>query len=151
MENEIFEEVLTEDLNQSVDGSELVDSVEEVESFDSYSQDELISALLSLLNERAADNEFNDEAQLFETEPFVEPEPLLVQSVDDQIDYTDLLMSIDSRLSAVEDSIIESNSVQSLDTPLSEYSLNNILLIGILIVSIIFIGYQFIKDNLLHF
>lgn len=148
MENEIIEEVYLDDLNQSVDGVELVDSVEEIESSDTYSQDELVSALLSLMNERAA----AEEEEVEDQEVFSQVEenlPVLV-SLDNVVDYTDLLVSIDNRLSAVEDSIKESNSVQSLDTPLSEYSLSNVLLIGILAVSIIYIGYRFLKDNLLH-
>lgn len=147
MENEIFEEVLIEDDYQIVDNSVLVDSVEEVESVITYSQDELVSALLSLMNEQASQDEEALEDDLIVSEG--EDVPVLV-SLDNGVDYTDLLLSLDFRLQNIEDNLYVPE-VQSIDTPLSEYQLTNVLLVSILFVSLIYIGYRFIKDNLLHF
>lgn len=145
-ENEIFEEVLIEDDNQIVDGSELDNPEQESESLDSYTQDELISALLSLMNEQASqDEEAADDLIVSEGEDF----PVLV-SLDNGVDYTDLLLSLDSRLENIEENLYIPE-VQSIDTPLAEYQLTNVLLVSILFVSLIYIGYRFIKDNLLHF
>lgn len=145
-ENEIIEEVLIEDDNQIVDGSELDNPEQESESLDSYTQDELISALLSLMNEQASqDEEAADDLIVSEGEDF----PVLV-SLDNGVDYTDLLLSLDSRLENIEENLYIPE-VQSIDTPLAEYQLTNVLLVSILFVSLIYIGYRFIKDNLLHF
>lgn len=145
-ENEIIEEVLVEDNNQIVNDTELDNSEQESEGLDSYSQDELISALLSLMNEQASqDEEVADDLIVSEGEDV----PVLV-SVDNGVDYTDLLLSLDSRLENIEENLYVPE-VQSIDTPLSEYQLTNVLLVSILFVSLIYIGYRFIKDNLLHF
>lgn len=146
-ENEIIEEVLIEDDNQIVDGIELDYPEQESESLDSYSQDQLISALLSLINEQASQDEeaVNDDLIVSEGEDV----PVLV-SVDNGVDYSDLLLSLDSRLENIEENLYIPE-VQSIDTPLAEYQLTNVLLVSILFVSLIYIGYRFIKDNLLHF
>lgn len=145
-ENEIIEEVLIEDDNQIVNGIELDNPEQESESLDSYSQDQLISALLSLINEQASqDEEAADDLIVLEGEDV----PVLV-SVDNCVDYSDLLLSLDSRLENIEENLYVPE-VQSIDTPLSEYQLTNVLLVSILFVSLVYIGYRFIKDNLLHF
>lgn len=146
-ENEIIEEVLIEDDNQIVDGIELDYSEQESESLDSYSQDQLISALLSLINEQASQDEEAVDDDLIVSEG--EDVPVLV-SVDNGVDYSDLLLSLDSRLENIEENLYIPE-VQSIDTPLAEYQLTNVLLVSILFVSLIYIGYRFIKDNLLHF
>lgn len=146
-ENEIIEEVLIEDDNQIVDGIELDYPEQESESLDSYSQDQLISALLSLINEQASQDEEAVDDDLIVSE--CEDVPVLV-SVDNGVDYSDLLLSLDSRLENIEENLYIPE-VQSIDTPLAEYQLTNVLLVSILFVSLIYIGYRFIKDNLLHF
>lgn len=146
-ENEIIEEVLIEDDNQIVDGIELDYPEQESESLDSYSQDQLISALLSLINEQASQDEEAVYDDLIVSE--CEDVPVLV-SVDNGVDYSDLLLSLDSRLENIEENLYIPE-VQSIDTPLAEYQLTNVLLVSILFVSLIYIGYRFIKDNLLHF
>lgn len=146
-ENEIIEEVLIEDDNQIVDGIELDYPEQESESLDSYTQDELISALLSLINEQASQDEEAVDDDLIVSEG--EDVPVLV-SVDNGVDYSDLLLSLDSRLENIEENLYIPE-VQSIDTPLAEYQLTNVLLVSILFVSLIYIGYRFIKDNLLHF
>lgn len=146
-ENEIIEEVLIEDDNQIVDGIELDYPEQESESLDSYSQDQLISALLSLINEQASQDEEAVDDDLIVSEG--EDVPVLV-SVDNGVDYSDLLLSLDSRLENIEENLYVPE-VQSIDTPLSEYQLTNVLLVSILFVSLVYIGYRFIKDNLLHF
>lgn len=146
-ENEIIEEVLIEDDNQIVDGIELDYPEQESESLDSYSQDQLISALLSLINEQASQDEEAVDDDLIVSEG--EDVPVLV-SVDNCVDYSDLLLSLDSRLENIEENLYIPE-VQSIDTPLAEYQLTNVLLVSILFVSLIYIGYRFIKDNLLHF
>lgn len=146
-ENEIIEEVLIEDDNQIVDGIELDYPEQESESLDSYSQDQLISALLSLINEQASQDEEAVDDDLIVSEG--EDVPVLV-SVDNGVDYSDLLLSLDSRLENIEENLYIPE-VQSIDTPLAEYQLTNVLLVSILFVSLIYIGYRFIKDNLLHF
>lgn len=146
-ENEIIEEVLIEDDNQIVDGIELDNPEQESESLDSYSQDQLISALLSLINEQASQDEEAVDDDLIVSEG--EDVPVLV-SVDNGVDYSDLLLSLDSRLENIEENLYIPE-VQSIDTPLAEYQLTNVLLVSILFVSLIYIGYRFIKDNLLHF
>lgn len=146
-ENEIIEEVLIEDDNQIVDGIELDYPEQESESLDSYSQDQLISALLSLINEQASQDEEVVDDDLIVSEG--EDVPVLV-SVDNGVDYSDLLLSLDSRLENIEENLYIPE-VQSIDTPLAEYQLTNVLLVSILFVSLIYIGYRFIKDNLLHF
>lgn len=146
-ENEIIEEVLIEDDNQIVDGIELDNPEQESESLDSYSQDQLISALLSLINEQASQDEEAVDYDLIVSEG--EDVPVLV-SVDNGVDYSDLLLSLDSRLENIEENLYIPE-VQSIDTPLAEYQLTNVLLVSILFVSLIYIGYRFIKDNLLHF
>lgn len=147
-ENEIFEEVNTEDINQNIDGTELVDSVEEVESSNTYSQDELISALLSLMNERAAEEVqeevFSDDLIVQETEP-------VKVVVENETDFSYYFDPLYNSLDHFEDQLIEAYSVQTLDTPLAEYDITNILLLGILVMFIISFCYRFIKDNLLHF
>lgn len=147
VENEIIEEVLIEDDNQIVDGIELDNPEQESESLDSYSQDQLISALLSLINEQASQDEEAVDYDLIVSEG--EDVPVLV-SVDNGVDYSDLLLSLDSRLENIEENLYIPE-VQSIDTPLAEYQLTNVLLVSILFVSLIYIGYRFIKDNLLHF
>lgn len=146
-ENEIIEEVLIEDDNQIFDGIELDYPEQESESLDSYSQDQLISALLSLINEQASQDEEAVDDDLIVSEG--EDVPVLV-SVDNGVDYSDLLLSLDSRLENIEENLYIPE-VQSIDTPLAEYQLTNVLLVSILFVSLIYIGYRFIKDNLLHF
>lgn len=146
-ENEIIEEVLIEDDNQIVDVIELDYPEQESESLDSYSQDQLISALLSLINEQASQDEEAVDDDLIVSEG--EDVPVLV-SVDNGVDYSDLLLSLDSRLENIEENLYIPE-VQSIDTPLAEYQLTNVLLVSILFVSLIYIGYRFIKDNLLHF
>lgn len=146
--NEIIEEVIIDDSNEIINGSELVDSVEEVESLDSYSQDELISALLHLINEQKLEEDSSVQEEDFLSVQ-EEDSPIAVQNVD-AIDYTDLLVSINERLENVETLIIDNSVPDTLDTPLNEYSLSNILLVLVLGILFFMFMYSFIKDNLLH-
>lgn len=148
-ENEIFEEINIDTVNENSDNTELVDSVEETQTAPEISQDELVDALLLLLNEQ--NNLVQEDNELVNEEIDSEIVPVLVQSVNEDIDYSDLLNSINSRLESLEQLTIEYNTPQSLDTPLNEYNIQNILLIGVLLLLGVSFGYTFIKDNLLHF
>ena len=147
-ENEIFEEVYLDDTDEIVDGSELVDTVEEVESVPTYNQDDIVSALLYILNEQKSDEDSLDQEEEFLSDQG-EDSPIVVQNVD-TIDYTALLVSIDERLENVETLILDNSVPDSLDTPLNEYSLSNILLVLVLGVLAVSFMYSFVKDNLLH-
>lgn len=147
MEDEVFEEVFIDDSCEVTDSVELVDSVEEIEEDSTFSQDELISALLSVLNEHAS----QEEDASSDPEEIIVNEVTEVTEVEPQIDYTDILTSMDSRLFTLEEQALVPDEVYSIDTPLNQYKLDSFLLVIIFIVTFVNFGYQIIKDNLLHF
>lgn len=146
MENEIIEEILINDINESVDGSELVDSVEEVETAPEISQDELVDALLSLINERSQDLDQEEETEE------VEDEPTIVTVHDDStIDYSDLLSNGFDTLGAELLSINENTLPETtIDTPISQYSLTNFLLFIIIAFMFMSMCFKLIRDFMLH-
>lgn len=147
MNEEILEEVDIETTDTTFDGSVMVDSVEEVEESNNYSKDELVSALLQLIEEEKAKEQESDNALVTDLEE--EPSPVLVQSAD-FVDYTEQLDIISYRLESLESSLAVPEP-NSLDTSLKDYSLDNILLVCVIVLLFVNFGYQFIKDNLLHF
>lgn len=151
MENEIFEEVYIEDSDEVVNSDQLDNSIEEVESTDTYSQDELISALLSLMNDKAAE----DSEEEFEEETFENssPEPVLVQSVDESIDYSSQLDSIIDELIGINshiDNVVSVITPHDLFTPLNDYTLTETFLLFGVLLGLFGFSASFISNHVFH-
>ena len=143
MENENFEENNFDSDLSNFDGSVLDDSFTEVEKETSVDSDLLVRALLQLMEEQEA-----AEVEEDNSDP-VELEQLEGSELDSETDYTDLLLDINDSVSYLNTVVQEGNETSPLNTPLSDYTLEQFLLLGILVTCLIRLGYQFLKDFML--
>lgn len=153
MENEeIIEEVIIDSVDEIIDYTDMDNTEQEIESSLSYSEDELVSALLHLINEQKdLEDSLDQEEEILLDQEGLEPVPLLVQSVDESIDYTDLLISLNEKMDSISTTLSGVATPDTLQTPLNEYNLTNILLVVLLALFGVSMLYKLIKDNLLHF
>lgn len=150
MDEEIIEEVGIDTNNENINNTDMDNSIEEIESDNAYSQDELVSALLQLLEDNR-ENAEEDDDEVLENE--IDSEivvPVLVQDAN-PIDYSDVLTEMNVRLYNIESTLSVEEEHNSLATPFAEYDLNSVLLVVVILVLFITLGYQFLKDNFLHF
>lgn len=136
MEYENIDEIIIEDSNTNVDDIIMDNTEQEIESTDTVVTNELVEAVLHEIAERAltttSGEEIEEEIQEIEEE--------------DLTDYTDILDLIESDL----DIIAINTTTQSghtIYTPISEYSLIELLLLAILSVILLKYAVEVIKNN----
>jgi len=156
MENEeIFEENNIDTTNEDINSTELDNTESEVKTTNEDNEVDTVESILLLLEERLKEDReaLQDEADLFTGSGYEvpEPTPLLIQSVEEQIDYTDLLIQLNDKTDYIASTLSEAVEPDTLATPLNEYNLTNILLVCFLGLFGLSMLYKLIKDNLLHF
>jgi len=155
MENEnIYEETTVDTFNTSTDDNFLDNSVEETETLTKVDEVDVVDSVLHLLEERLKEDieENKDEGEVLlsssETEDLKSSEPILVTN-DNEIDYTDLLSSIDSKLDTIienQETLIEYNKPIDLTTTLDEMHFDTFVLISALVVAFGFACSKIIKS-----
>ena len=65
-------------------------------------------------------------------------------------EYYDLLIQMNSHLEYIEEHLYETPSGHDINTPLNEYGLSEILLVGVLVVLGLSFVFNVIKDNVIH-
>lgn len=150
-ENEIFEEINIDTVDEIIDHTDMDNTEQEIEGSLSYSENELVSALLHLINEQKEVEDSLDQEEILLDQEESEPVPILVQSVDESVDYTDLLISLNEKMDTISTTLSGVATPDTLSTPLNEYNLTNILLVVLLALFGVSMFYKLIKDNLLHF
>ena len=143
MEDELL---LQEDI-QSVDtdieydtSSGVVVPTSKYEETDLYNQEEVTRNILSALEEEGyitkSGNEIDQESSANTTTPSGE--------------YYDLLIQMNSHLEYIEEHLYQTPSGHDINTPLNEYGLSEILLVGVLVVLGLSFVFNVIKDNVIH-
>lgn len=139
MENEVFDIQNTEEnIDNTESGSEIIESVptSKYEDTDLYNSQKVTRDILSALEEEG-----------YITKSGVEEETV---DEDTHGEYYDLLIQMNSHLEYIEEHLYETPSGHDINTPLNEYGLSEILLVGVLIVLGISFVFNVIKDNVIH-
>lgn len=143
MENEYIEsEVIEETSSGSEFDTEDYESVHtsKYEDTDLYNSQEVTRDLLSALEEEGyitkSGSEIDHESSPETTTPSGE--------------YYDLLIQMNSHLEYIEEHLYETPSGHDINTPLNEYGLSEILLVGVLVVLGLSFVFNVIKDNVIH-
>lgn len=147
---EIFKEDNIDTNSENINSDILDNSVNEVEKNSESDEIDTVDSILLLLEERLREQEEDNEegevpAILNEGQAAgSSPVPVAV-SVENETDYTDMLLEIHHKLDDIvtnQEEILEYSRPSTLDTTLVDMPLNTILLISILIC---FIGYVISK------
>lgn len=143
MEDEVYYEETSQDMyiestNEDIN-SDIMDNTDTPsEEVDKVAQDELVDAILHEIAERALTTTSGEEVEQ-ETET-IETETI------EQTDYTDILDLIESDLDIIAENTTTSSG-NTIYTPIKDYELTNLLLLGILIVMLLRVGVEVIKNN----
>lgn len=136
-ENEIIEEISSgvefDDENyESVPSSKY-------EETDLYNSQEITRDLLSTLEQEGYINRSGSET-----------EEQRSNETTTSGEYYDLLIQMNSHLEYIEEHLYETPSGHDINTPLNQYGLSEILLVGVLVVLGLSFVFNVIKDNVIH-
>ena len=142
MENELLyeEDIQSTDIVIEYDTESVVDvPSSKYEETDLYNKKEVTRDLLSALEEEGYISRSGSE-EVRSTESGTTPSGV----------YYDLLIQMNSHLEYIEEHLYETPSGHNINTPLNQYGLTEILLVGVLVVLGLSFVFNVIKDNVIH-
>lgn len=136
-----YDEIIQEDIETTDSGSEVNNDniTSKYEETDLYNQMETTRNILSALEE---------EGYITKSGSDTEQENLADTTPSGQ--YYDLLIQMNSHLEYIEEHLYETPSGHDINTPLNQYGLTEILLVGVLVVLGLSFVFNVIKDNVIH-
>ena len=143
MENELLyeENIQVNDSGNEYDSEVVVDvPASKYEETDLYNQEEVTRNLLSALEEEGYITKSGNETDQVRSAETTTPSG----------EYYDLLIQMNSHLEYIEEHLYETPSGHDINTPLNEYGLSEILLVGVLVVLGLSFVFNVIKDNVIH-
>lgn len=141
MEDELLYEENYEEVVINTDSGDSVAQdvpTSKYEDTDLYDKTEITSDILSALEEEG-----------YITKSGAEDESNSVETTSSG-EYYDLLIQMNSHLEYIEEHLYETPSGHDLSTPLNQYDLSEMLLIGVLVVLGLSFVFNVIKDNVIH-
>ena len=140
MEDELLYEEDLQETNSGVEYDSEIDvdvSTSKYEETDLYNKEEVTRDLLSTLEEEGYITRSQES-----TNSGVETTPSGV--------YYDLLIQMNSHLEYIEEHLYETPSGHDINTPLNQYGLSEILLVGVLVLLGLSFVFNVVKDNVIH-
>lgn len=110
------------------------------EETDLYNQEEVTRNILSALEEEGYITKSGNETDQVRN----------VETTTPSGEYYDLLIQMNSHLEYIEEHLYETPSGHDINTPLNQYGLSEILLVGVLVVLGLSFVFNVIKDNVIH-
>ena len=148
LENEIDEEINEDSIdntNSDTDNIELDNTDSESEDVIEIDKDFIMESILHELEVRALEE--SESALTTESGNTGSSE---TSSGSTTGEYYDLLIQMNSHLEYIEEHLYETPSGHDINTPLNQYGLSEILLVGVLIVLGLSFVFNVIKDNVIH-
>lgn len=152
MNEEIFEENIVDTINEDNDNTNMDNTFEEIETSSEVDEVDTVESILSLLEQRLLEDRLNEDEEdtLHSTTSSgvaAEDVPVNVQNVN-EVDYTDLLVSIDSKLDTLlyTESGVLVNSSHGIYTPLNDYTLSELFMVFGLLGFGVYCLVSFIKN-----
>lgn len=110
------------------------------EETDLYNQEEITRDILSALEEEGYITKSGSESDPVRSAETTTPSG----------EYYDLLIQMNSHLEYIEEHLYETPSGHDINTPLNQYGLTEILLVGVLVVLGLSFLFNVVKDNVIH-